>query len=92
MTQLGLLERQPIFRSKLLGNGGSYESIQRVILVAHEMDYKNHPYFTTIHPLVEENELRPKSGKMMTQLGLLERQPIFRSKLLGNGSSYESIQ
>ena len=57
MIQLGLLERQPIFRSKLLGNGSSYESIQRVILVAHKMDYKNHPHFTTIGRLVEENEL-----------------------------------
>ena len=38
-------------------NGGSYESIQWVILVAHEMTYKNHPHFTIICRLVEENEL-----------------------------------
>ena len=41
--QIGMSERQPIVRSKLLGNGGSYEGVRRVILVAHKMDYKNHP-------------------------------------------------
>ena len=33
-----------------------------MILEAHEMDYKNHPHFTTIRCLVEENEL-PKVGQ-----------------------------
>ena len=54
---IGLSERQPIVRSELLENGGRYEGIRQVILVAHEMDYKNHPHFTTIGRLVEENEL-----------------------------------
>ena len=54
---IGMSERQPIVRSKLLRKGGSYEGIRRVILVAHEMDYKNHPHFTTIRRLVEEKEL-----------------------------------
>ena len=54
---IDMSERQPIVRSELLRNGGSYEGIRRVILVAHEMDYKNHPHFTTIRRLVEEKEL-----------------------------------
>ena len=59
---IGLSERQPIVRSKLLKNGGSYEGIRQVILVAHEMDYKNHPHFTAIRRQTEEKEL-PKVGK-----------------------------
>ena len=65
---IGMSERQPIVRSKLLENGGSYDDIQRVILVAHEMDYKNHPHFTTIRRLVEEKEL-PKSAFKKDQYG-----------------------
>ena len=37
-----------------------------MILVAHEMHYKNHPHFTTIGRLVEENVLQnelPKVGQ-----------------------------
>ena len=33
-----------------------------MILVAYKTDYKNHPHFTTIRRLVEENEL-PKVGQ-----------------------------
>ena len=59
---IGLSERQPIVRSELLENGGTYEGIRRVILAAHEMDYKNHPHFTIICRLVEESEL-PQVGQ-----------------------------
>ena len=41
---IGMSEGQPIVRSELLRNGGSYEGVRRVILVAHEKDYKNHPF------------------------------------------------
>ena len=41
-----------------------------MILVAHEMDYKNHPHFTTIRRLVEENEL-PKVGQNNDQIRLV---------------------
>ena len=47
-----------------------YKSIQWVILVAHKMDYKNHPHFTIIHRLVEENEL-PKVGQNDDQIEIV---------------------
>ena len=70
MTKLRLSERQPIVRSKLLKEDGSYDSIQWVILVAHEMDYKKHPHFTIIRRLVQKNEL-PKVGQNDDQIEIV---------------------
>ena len=76
--------------SKILGNGGSYEGIGEMHVVEHEVNYKNHPHFVAIALLVEENEL-PKVGQNKGPIGMSEGQPIVRSKLLGNGSSYKRI-
>ena len=78
-------------RSELLGNGGSYEGIGEMYVVVQEVNYKNHPHYVAILLLVEENEL-PKVGQNEDPIGMSERQPIVRSKLLGNGGSYEGIQ
>ena len=70
MTKLRLSEKQPNVLSKLLKNSDSYKSIWWVTLVAHEMDYKNHPRFTIIRRLVEENEL-PKVGQNDDQIEII---------------------
>ena len=78
-------------RSKLLGNGGSYEGIGEMYVVEQEVNYKNHPHYAAILLLVEEKEL-PKVGQNKDPIGMSERQPIVRSKLLRNGGSYEGIR
>ena len=77
--------------SKLLGNGGSYEGIGEMYVVEQEVNYKNHHHFVAINLLVEEKEL-PKDGQNKDPIGLSERQPIVRSKLLENGGRYEGIR
>ena len=77
--------------SKILGNGGSYEGIGEMYVVEQEVNYKNHPHFAAIALLVEENEL-PKVRRNKGPIGMSEGQPIVRSKLLGNGGSYEGVR
>ena len=59
-------------------------------VVAQEVNSKNHPHFVAILLLVKENEL-PKVGQNEGPIGMLERQPMIRSKLLENGGSYKGI-
>ena len=84
-------EKHPVVHSKLLDNGSIYEGVQRVILVAKEMSYKNHPHFATIRCLVMENQL-PTVGQQKDPIGMSEKHLVVHSKLLNNGGIYEGVQ